>query len=88
MTQEMIKDAFKRAEMDYRYTLGRVKYFYNKGEFDRIPWERLNKNDDIMNTAIIMMMSVEFKSERVKARVLERMTNTYNDLDEKRAKFF
>ena len=88
MTKELIERAFKQAEMDYRYTLGRVKYFYNRGEFDRIPWERLNKNDDIMNLAIIEMTKIDFNSEKRKARVLERMVNTYNNLDEKRANFF
>ena len=87
MTREMITNVFNKAERDYRITLGRVKYFYNRKQFDRIPWDKLNHYDDIMNNAIIAMMNVEFKSDKVKARVLERMTEKYNALDEKRAKF-
>lgn len=88
MTREMITNIFNRAETGYKMTLGKVKYFYNKEQFDRIPWDKLNYYDDIMNNAIIAMMNVEFKSDKVKAKVLERMTKTYNALDEKRAKFF
>ena len=33
------------------------------------------------------MIGFEFKSDKVKARVLERMTEKYNALDEKRVKF-
>lgn len=87
MTREMITNVFNKAEREYRITLGRVKYFYNREQFDRIPWDKLNHYDDIMNNAIIAMMNVEFKSDKVKTRVLERMTEIYNALDEKRAKF-
>lgn len=87
LTITELMERFNRLEKQYRFTLGRVKYFYNREEFDRIPWEKLNVLDDAMNAVIIVVTMKEDASKR-KENALNRMVEKYNALDERRAKFF
>jgi len=66
--------------------LGRIKYFYNRQEYDRIPWEKLNVLDDAMN-AIIIAATMKDNKTKIEIKSIERMVNKYHALDERRIQF-
>lgn len=77
---------FNHVESTYRFMLGRIKYFYNRQEYDRIPWEKLNVLDDAMN-AIIIAATMKDNKTKIEIKRIERMVNTYHALDERRIQF-
>lgn len=86
LTIKQLAEHFNHVESAYRFMLGRIKYFYNRQEYDRIPWEKLNVLDDAMN-AIIIAATMKDKKTKIDIKCIERMVEKYHALDERRVQF-